>query len=192
MDGESFAIVYNIPEDLSLSEIRHFFSTFIESERFGMFHYLGRKQRNEEDTEDVGCCIVKLNCEFDLFKEEYHEKEWKENTSSKYCMICGPISKDEIDLKDKRKKKKEEDIYQSVSDHISKRKTKFLKRSERKSQNSIEMNNDVILELIPPEGLPNGNIGTPVHVLMKMIQKCILPASMITHLGISNIECIHL
>lgn len=189
--GSHFVLVSNIPSGFHSSDLRNFFSDFVESEKFHCFHFRHRPQseilvlkpaiRNLQDdqkklqkigskylTANPVCCI--LRCENVREKVEivkkYHFQHWidgKDNMLSERCVIV--VVKLDPSL--------ESSVIPSVLATPSKVEVVL-------SKDKVEN----MMELKPPMLMPKGNIGTPTKYFLNLINTCQLPSKLIGKLGL--------
>ena len=190
-------IIVNIPSSFHATDLRSFFSAFVETSRFELFHFLHRKEEHkpisniqmsqinqEESKKDVACCaFVKLKNEeqdFSYFHKLYSGKEWidqKGNTYNSTCRIM--VAKDETFLK------KQQPETKQISKYLTNREKKLQNHSNSQPKsNSFDFSD--FLEFHPPAGLPNGNVGTPTELILEAVEKCIIPTSLLKRLGIKK------
>lgn len=103
-DGLSFALINNIPYEYHSSDLRNFFSQFIESGGFECFHFRHRPEtksvpqnmelQNEStktsvDVERTACCVVKLKSGKLLqFLKMYNRKHWVDSSGEIMRQVC--------------------------------------------------------------------------------------------------------
>lgn len=111
-----FAIINNIPRDYHSSDLRNFFSQFIETKGFKCFHFrhrpevqLHKRKENGED-ENCGqqktsstntcCCVVSVfEDRYEEFYKMYHRKHWLDSNGESISKVCH-ISKVKIQNSD--------------------------------------------------------------------------------------------
>eukprot|EP00211_Chloroparvula_japonica_P010977 CAMPEP_0119146676 /NCGR_PEP_ID=MMETSP1310-20130426/39250_1 /TAXON_ID=464262 /ORGANISM="Genus nov. species nov., Strain RCC2339" /LENGTH=89 /DNA_ID=CAMNT_0007138589 /DNA_START=148 /DNA_END=414 /DNA_ORIENTATION=- len=88
MEAE-LVIVRNIPLEFGAADLRHYFESFTEGEKFRMFHFRRRSElvvvRSAEDGPPAGversCCIVCLQAGLvGDFVEQYHRQQWEDKS----------------------------------------------------------------------------------------------------------------
>ena len=79
-----FGIVANIPAEFHSSDLRSFFSQFIESKGFNCFHFRHRPEVfphreicDKNNTGKASCCVVRLlEVKLDELIKKYHGQNW--------------------------------------------------------------------------------------------------------------------
>ena len=188
-EDDVYLLIGNIPKELHSSDLRAFFSQFVEKGAFSCFHYRHRPEafqtsneaqgcnKEDETVEDDGneckesemaiktcCCFVKVKAEHaDEFVRHYHGKHWS--------------------LPDEQLFKRTVRIT----------KVRLLQSSDRvvlssggKDEDALHSGSVVgshaMVELNPPQVMPRGNVGTPTDVFIKLINSCKLPTKVIRKL----------
>lgn len=98
-----FAIINNIPRDYHSSDLRNFFSQFIETKGFKCFHFRHRPevQLHKENGEDENCdqqktsstntccCVVSVfEDRYEEFYKMYHRKHWLDSNGESISKVC--------------------------------------------------------------------------------------------------------
>ncbi|ELT87104.1 hypothetical protein CAPTEDRAFT_150255 [Capitella teleta] len=196
-----FALVGNIPHSYHASDLRNYFSQFIETNGFLCFHYKHRPAPNESQssphsTSTSGksvnslsdsnsmerdkrkctskCCLVKVkSSRMDNLLKMYHRKRWLDANGESLTSLC-VISKIKFPSV----------TGISLIHYITRRERKQKARFHDGQQvNSHDTKN--IPELNPPRNvMPRGNVGTPTLFFLRKIQKCCLPQRLIGQLGL--------
>lgn len=96
-----FLIVNNIPKDFHASDLRNFFSSFVETRAFVCFHYRHRpevqklfkessdKQENERSRRVTNCCVVKVHPDrVNEFIEKYEGEHWLDRKGETLSSCC--------------------------------------------------------------------------------------------------------
>ena len=113
-EESDLVIIFNIPPHFGASDLRRFFTTFVEKEAFECFHFkrrpenklvgfsrksfLGEGDISESDSEiqkDVqNCAIARLSRRRDLeaFLEYYHMKHWTDRNHEDLSRRCMTFS----------------------------------------------------------------------------------------------------
>ena len=112
-DESNLVIIFNIPPHFGASDLRRFFTTFVEKEAFECFHFKRRPENkfvgfsrksflgediSESDSEiqkDVqNCAIARLSRRRDLeaFVEYYHMKHWTDRNHEDLSRRCMTFS----------------------------------------------------------------------------------------------------
>mmetsp|Transcript_15992 Transcript_15992/g.17755 ORF Transcript_15992/g.17755 Transcript_15992/m.17755 type:complete len:407 (-) Transcript_15992:55-1275(-) len=158
----AFCLVQNIPKKLRIPDLRHFFTEWIEREKFEIFHYLYQQETYKDlsgKQRKGGCCLIKLKRKRDVkpFLKRYHEKPWRnrkgEHVDNSACIIqyvLDPTGKGSI-----------QDPKGKVSGKLP-----------------VEC-------LYAPVGLAAGNVGTSMRQVKESIDACILPTRALKTLGIT-------
>ena len=187
------AIIGNIPSFYHSSDLRRYFSQFIETGGFDCFHFRhrpeGRKKQSavegsknvsgtntatvkpvKHDKDKTFCCVIKVKT--DKFKElqkYYHRHHWQNADGDSIPQLCviQPIKIGALNhTQDRYLSRKEK---KQIPDD-----REFFTQEDLKS----------LAELKPPPLMPQGNVGTPTMYFMDQIQKCKLPPSIIRKLGL--------
>ncbi|RDD40704.1 G patch domain-containing protein 3 [Trichoplax sp. H2] len=207
-------LIGNIPEKLRSADLRAFFSQFIESNGFICFHYRHRPESklfssvnatqqdnpesrnsnslekesscesqtvnkdsndgndsrqafNKTNVPNTKCCVTVIEKKnFQNFFRDYQRKIWTDR-DGKYFKSRTLISR--IKLKDSK------EVDQLGAGDVS-----------TKPEHSQLTTDDLarLPELNPPPIMPNGNVGTPLSVLMDLIRTCRFPPRMISKLDL--------
>lgn len=100
-----FAIINNIPRDYHSSDLRNFFSQFIETKGFKCFHFrhrpevqLHKRKENGEDencdhqktsSTNTCCCVVSVfEDRYEEFYKMYHRKHWLDSNGESISKVC--------------------------------------------------------------------------------------------------------
>ncbi|KAK3582949.1 hypothetical protein CHS0354_019955 [Potamilus streckersoni] len=179
-----YAIINNIPPDHHSSDLRNYFSQFIESRGFQCFHFRHRPEAqrtgNETDVQQqtsshssfkrTTCCVIKLkDSKLKELIKMYHRKHWLDKKDESIPSLCS-ISKIRV-----QNKKNESAIYKTRDEQ----KKIPPDREEFTEEDLLELP-----ELHPPDIMPNGNVGTPTMVFLEFIRQCRLPPAVIKKLGL--------
>lgn len=175
-----YCVINNIPEENRTIDLRYFFSDFIETNKFKIFHFKNRPQNTTiyKTNDNTKCCIVKLKKRKYVteFIKQYHNKRWynyskscerKPTPLNTTCMIV---------------KIQEPKCWLDCSNVPTMK--KYMTRKEKREFYSKYQNINFIPELHPPKGLKYGNVGTPSREIIEMINQCKLPSSLLKNLGI--------
>ncbi|KAG8177578.1 hypothetical protein JTE90_011744 [Oedothorax gibbosus] len=180
-----FVIINNIPKDYHASDLRNFFSTFVETGAFICFHYRHRPevqkpinesantQEKELSRRVTNCCIVKVNSDrVKEFIQKYDNEHWLDRKGETLPSCCHTkqiaVSQDN-----------------SFSCSSSSYKKGMIGENlpldlETFSDSHIES----LIEMHPPSFMPNGNVGTKTSHFLTEINACRLPPSLIAKLGL--------
>ncbi len=154
-------MIRNIPSSYHSSDLRRFFTDFVESGRFDCFHFRHRPElkvdkhgEEAEGTKETRCCVVKIKEEnVKDFMKRYHTIHWTEG-------------KDGVELESR-----------CLLTRIK------VAGSETKDADTLSQSHlDSMLELRPPAVMPKGNVGTTTQHFLLAIQQCRLPAKIIAKL----------
>jgi len=181
-------MILNIPPNFHSSDLRHFFSDFIERQTyFSCFHFRHRPQhefvrfseitneripglKNAFLIENSLCCIVKL---FNQAKrtetiQKYNFQNWIDKDARFFPSRC--IS---IDVT----------VLEKSLDNSS---ISSLCLNGNKVEIKLTLNKiEEMIELKPPPLMPRGNTGTPTKHFLALIQSCRLPTKLIGKLGLN-------
>ena len=161
-------IIFNIPPNFGGSDLRRFFSTFIEIKKFSCFHY---KRRPEEKLSgfsrhlflnDISDKSSNSNCtnpsgqnlalavlskaeHVPEFIDYYHKKHWTDRSDEELTSIC----------------------------------LAFPIKGKMSSLNLVNLS-----EFRPPSIAPQGNVGTPTKYFHEAINQCRLSTKSISKLGL--------
>uniref|UniRef100_H2YXL0 G-patch domain-containing protein n=1 Tax=Ciona savignyi TaxID=51511 RepID=H2YXL0_CIOSA len=162
----SYVIVRNIPFAFRSSDLRRFFSDAIEHGIFSCFHFKHRPEerskskleKNTQKNTSTSVCIVELKNAIQCrkFIAKYNKKHWTNRLGDFLCLKCL--------------------IFKITEDKLLEI-LQFLTSKEKMLLSEV---NSVIFEdlknlsdLRPPRNImPNGNVGTPINVFMKLIKEC--------------------
>ncbi|XP_060064914.1 G patch domain-containing protein 3-like [Ylistrum balloti] len=177
-----YAIINNIPSSYHSSDLRNYFSQFLETSGFKCFHFKHRPESRTTETSNsttreerrlgTFCCVVKINGNrFNEFMKMYHKRHWLDRKGDVMPALCF-ISKIRTT---------EQNIGGS---------NKYKTRAEQKcvphDREQFTISDlDQMKELHPPDIMPNGNVGTPTSVFLEYIKQCRLPPVIIKNLGLS-------
>ena len=183
-----YACVCNIPPDFHSKDLRHFFSSFVETGQFTCFHFRHRPEKelivltqSSSPTsnslsekvpykylfEKALCCLVTFPSEqvkTDAIKK-YHLKHWEraEQTLPERCiMVAIQISEQKCEMS---------------SLTISSNKRLQIKMSLSQL--------GAFVEFKPPGLMPGGNVGTKTKHFLNLINTCQLPSNLIGKLNLS-------
>ena len=126
--------------------------------------------------------IAKLSAEnYHKFVKMYHRKRWlnrQGNSMTKVCVITKYLEKElhssAVNIEESLELPQN---HNDVSVH-------------QNNTNNLELNYDThaeiskLAELNPPSVMPQGNVGTPTATFLSLINKCLLPPSIIKKLGL--------
>ena len=165
-------LIRNIPQDYHSSDLRRFFSEFVETNRFDCFHFRHRPEikidRSANDGDEASgksttrCCIVraKVTHASGILKR-YNDTHWTNADGDDLESKCFVV---------KVKVSGKEDEEQASSSE------------ERGGVALSEQDLQTILELRPPGVMPRGNVGTSTEYFLRAIQQCKLPTKIIAKL----------
>eukprot|EP00794_Sanderia_malayensis_P013998 gene13998-15456_t len=179
----SYFYIGNIPIKYHSADLRSYFSQYIEKGAFKCFHFKHRpetgKIRTSTSSElDRICAIAQVyDKNISEIVKKCKESPWynrdgnlsEEGTLPNVHQMTVNIQQvengDNQVLYESKKEKHKRDLTD-----ISK----------------LIYEDDILSlpELKPPPGLPNGNVGTSMHVLLESIRNCKLPSSIIKSLGL--------
>ena len=109
-DESNLVIIFNIPPNFGASDLRRFFTTFVEKEAFECFHFKRRPENklvgfsrksflegdiSESEIKDAqNCAIARLSRRRDVeaFLEYYHMKHWTDRNHDDLSRRCMAFS----------------------------------------------------------------------------------------------------
>ncbi len=152
-----YVLVRNIPKSLRSSDLRRFFSDFVERDKIICFHFRHRpeikKSQSEEDSSrDTRCCLAKFQVEQAKdFMRKYNGKYWS--------------GEDGVDMNSRC-------LISRV---------KIGKKNQDDNDENVLSEDDLMTmpELRPPGMMPRGNVGTCTKYFLDAIGQCRLPSSII-------------
>ena len=169
-------LIRNIPQDYHSSDLRRFFSEFVETNRFDCFHFRHRPEikidrsaaagegEGEGDGDAKGtsttrCCIVRAKASHaaGLIKR-YNDTHWTNTDGEETESKCFVVKVKVCDGKDEDQGPSSEGVALTEKDL------------------------QTILELRPPGVMPRGNVGTSTEYFLRAIQQCKLPTKIIAKL----------
>ncbi len=150
-----YALVENIPLKFRTPDLRNFFSYSIENESFLIFNF--RKRPHSTHKSFICICKVKPN-KFDELVKLYDKKNWIDARGKLITTKCS-ITKIKISS---------ENINESTEGSLNSNDLTCL----------LEFQNI-------PDWMPNGNVGTPTKIFIELINRCIMPQSLIARLGLN-------
>ncbi|KAL4223796.1 G patch domain-containing protein 3 [Mactra antiquata] len=179
-----FVLINNIPSEYHSSDLRNFYSQFIESGGFECFHYRHRPEtKSAPNNVEIGedrktlderpscCCVVRLKDDkMTQFLNMYNRKHWIDKSGGIMSQVCY-ISKVKIPVE---------------QDGDCQWKTRAEQKQIPPNREGFTLSDlNSLPELNPPDLMPNGNVGTPTLVFMDFIKQCRLPPKVIKKLGLS-------
>lgn len=199
----SVLLIRNIPCSYHSADLRKFFVGFIEKEAFSCFHFRHRpeydriklsKESNQLDVTDEDgvtgqpnterplnvdankpssdtvtrgkslCCVVVVkNTHVDQFKDAYSDRHWTDTNGNQM-----------------RQKVHVVPLNTSVSKDTPSTNQLTSAVEQLKAEDIASLP-----ELNPPNMMPQGNVGTPISVFMKLIRTCKLPCHVIKKLKLN-------
>eukprot|EP00123_Amoebidium_parasiticum_P007723 comp18320_c0_seq1/m.19389 comp18320_c0_seq1/g.19389 ORF comp18320_c0_seq1/g.19389 comp18320_c0_seq1/m.19389 type:complete len:600 (-) comp18320_c0_seq1:70-1869(-) len=194
LDAVEYVLVANIPHRFKAADLRSFFADLTEAGAFSSFHYRHRtytpKRKTENDNKAAGA------------------KESKQDPKQKPCCCPVVIYANHIETvlasngKHWRNRQDEPQPERIVIERVGssggvgggrgkggpakyKSKKELKHENETRNESSISLESFLMLpELRPPRGMPQGNVGTPIRTFLTSLSDCILPASVISRLGL--------
>ena len=175
---ETFVIISNIPADLHTSDLRRFFSSFVETERFLCFHFRHRPEKGKDSA-----------VEESSQEQSSHQGSYSSQTCGRVhtlntskvakvsnCCIVKLRSESVSSLISQYHRKhwlnsKEEEIPVKC----------FISRIKLDVPDLGAEAPDFLKlpELQPPNMMPRGNVGTSTSFFLKAINECRLPSKLI-------------
>ena len=160
-------LILNIPRSFGSGDLRRFFTSFVESERFKYFHYKRRplqklqpsilKSIKDVDNKQLptslsdgesltNCCLIKISDDdFDDFVSLYENKNWFGRKEVENDTLC----------------------Y-------------FSRINSMLCDSELEG----LMEFRPPKLMPRGNVGTTTKFFLDAINSCQMPSSLIKKLDL--------
>jgi len=174
---ESFVIISNIPADLHTSDLRRFFSSFVETEKFLCFHFRHRPEKGKESAAEASSSLQSNQASYSSQAcGRVHTINTSKVVKVSNCCIVKLRSEYVPSLISRYHRKhwlnsKEEEI--PVKCFISKIK---LDVPDGGAESPDFMK---LPELQPPNMMPHGNVGTSTNFFLKAINECRLPSKLI-------------
>lgn len=210
-EGE-YLLIGSIPGLLNSSDLRSFFSQYVERDAFVCFHYRHRPEtfrlrpqlqaraekegttREEQDLSDrtisepqraqTCCCVVKIRLGLAAeFIAHYHGKHW---VLAAGRTLPGKVRVGRMALKEDTSPvtgwEQCEVDKQAISERLLE--AGLGEGSVSGEQAAVQEKMDVssLIELNPPALMPQGNVGTPTATFMRLINSCRLPTKVIRKL----------
>ena len=153
-----YCLVGNIPKSFHSSDLRNYFSKFVEEELFDCFHFRHRPQvisisNANLESEGREACVKEALCSLVRFDTESNRQSFQRKYKGKHWM-----DKEGNGLQGKC-------VIHQVK-MTSEELTRFSK------------------ELYPPKFMPRGNVGTCTKHFLNLIKECRLPPSLIKKLSL--------
>eukprot|EP00039_Didymoeca_costata_P014758 m.242216 g.242216 ORF g.242216 m.242216 type:complete len:307 (+) comp16090_c0_seq15:119-1039(+) len=187
--ANEYFVIRGIPKQLRTADLRHFFSDALEAAIFQTFHFKHRPEIDAYKGPDIrvegnerqnlngpGCCCVVavLSASGQDFLEEYQGVQWFDRG--------GNVLEASIWI---------EPVFSDPLNAYSEAVRKILVKGDSGVPAALSTNTPscisalrTLSELRPPSGLPQGNVGTPQKTIMKMIQECRIPPSVVKKLNL--------
>ncbi|CAK8690586.1 unnamed protein product [Clavelina lepadiformis] len=185
-DHTCYAAVRNIPVTFHSSDLRCFFSQFIEEKGFSCFHFKHRPEeirKFDSGLQESGVTRDHKSCVCIVAFSNFSDRT---RCISMYNKMNWVNQKDDL--------LKEKCIILKVAVNVEKERDpeSYLTRSEQKHDRQHAANEEFtsadlskLSELHPPANvMPNGNVGTPTYVFLELIKQCKLPPRIIKKLGL--------
>jgi len=164
---ERTVIIFNIPTNFGASDLRRFFTTFTEAEKFECFHYkrrpedklqgfsrqlfLGQEADGADEKQqqaNVSLAVLAKKNWVQPFLDYYHMKHWTDRNHEDLTVRCLAFSLEGHD----------------------------------------DLGTGNLSEFRPPTIAPKGNVGTPSSYFLKAINECRLSPKVIAKLGLDFSE----
>jgi len=185
-DDHRFVLVSNIPASLHTSDLRKFFSDFVETEKFKCFHFRHRpeKGRISENTQDQ---IQKCSTSFSkqVCGRVHGVSDVKIDKKLTTCCIV-QIKTDQVQnlIQKYHRKHWLDSMGEEMSSVCLVFKVKIntkttLVDKEKEGVSYLKSELMSLLELKPPNMMPHGNVGTSTKFFLKAINECRLPAKLV-------------
>ena len=208
-EGE-YLLIGNIPGHLKSSDLRAFFSQYVERDAFVCFHYRHRpetfrlrpqlartEQQNtarerqtlydrstaEPHGANTRCCIVKIRPELaDEFISHYHGNHWSLAAGR---TLPQKVRIGRMTLKEDTSSVKSCEQCEAEKTVVSEEVLEMSFGGVEVSAEELAVQNMVVsslIELNPPALMPQGNVGTPTATFIHLINSCRLPTKVIRKL----------
>eukprot|EP00092_Neocalanus_flemingeri_P023174 GFUD01025129.1.p1 GENE.GFUD01025129.1~~GFUD01025129.1.p1 ORF type:complete len:528 (+),score=179.43 GFUD01025129.1:79-1662(+) len=189
--AESFVIVCNIPPEFHTSDLRRFFSTFVETDKFLCFHFRHRPEKGK--VSDVGKSSTSNSTRNASYSSETCGRVHKASSSKSDRVTTCCIVKMKTEfvssfLAQYHRKHWLDSNFEEVPVKCFISKVKFGDKipasdvPDSEKDDSVEFSDSEFLklpELQPPNMMPQGNVGTSTRFFLTAIKKCQLPAKLI-------------
>lgn len=159
VDPQKTVVIFNIPPNFGSSDLRRFFTTFIEANKFECFHYKRRPEsklpgfsrqlllkeevEHTQNNEQNVCVAVLSSVSFvQPFLDAYHLKHWTDRQDEEISRRCLTFSFASAETSD-------------------------------------------LSEFRPPSIAPMGNVGTPTRFFLQAINECRLSPKVIAKFGLN-------
>ncbi|KAH7958541.1 hypothetical protein HPB49_002525 [Dermacentor silvarum] len=173
-------------------DLRNFFSEFIETSGFDCFHFRHRPEvqqkkatetsqsdrlRKDDDSsvparKTTTCCVVRVLADrVDELLRMYDKKHWIGRDGQSLPTRCFI-----------RKVRVRNCEASQTPSYFTRGEQKALRTDEGAVLTEADLK--TLIELRPPPAMPNGNVGTPTKVFLKLIQACKFPPYLIKKLGL--------
>mmetsp|Transcript_15236 Transcript_15236/g.24790 ORF Transcript_15236/g.24790 Transcript_15236/m.24790 type:complete len:305 (+) Transcript_15236:17-931(+) len=153
--------ISGIPNTWRATDLRKFFSKFIGEEKFGLFHFKGRREKVSRGTaRTVQCCLVKLRKRGDAlsFYRSYNTRRWDIRQPSLGCCLIS--SADGWYPKELRQAEVIPNGHTPPS--------RVYKTIKQRNELKLALKAG---EFDPPSQWPNGLVGTSARLLQELAQK---------------------
>ncbi|XP_063447973.1 G patch domain-containing protein 3-like [Mytilus trossulus] len=186
-----YGIVNNIPGTYHSSDLRNFFSQFIETNGFHCFHFRHRPEKQMlpksadkdmiKNDAKTFCCVFRTTpIRLDNLIKMYNRKHWLDKNGDSISQVCY-ISKISVSQTTKDfalglKPGDADPLYKNRAES---------KQIPTDREDFTDADLSKLPELHPPDVMPNGNVGTPTKVFLELIQQCRLPPVVIKKLGLT-------
>jgi len=183
-----FVTVNNIPPGLHTADLRRFFSSFVESEKFICFHFRHRPEKGKvsEGGRNSTPSTSQASYSSQTCGRVHTASTSKSDKVTNCCIVKVKAEFVSSFVSQYHRKHWLDSEEEEVSDmcFISKLKLDAagVPDSGGVVESSVNLNNSELLklpELKPPAMMPNGNVGTSTKFFLKAINECRLPAKLI-------------
>ena len=164
---ERTVIIFNIPQNFGSSDLRRFFTTFAETEKFECFHYKRRPETKLEGfkresflkgggeasaNHNVALAVLSSKSHLEPFLSYYHFKHWTDRKNEDLTLrcLCFPVTSSS---------------------------------STASAGSLVQLTNLSELRSLPSIA-PQGNVGTPTAFFLQAINECRLSPKVIAKLGL--------
>jgi hypothetical protein len=189
-------VVSNIANELRSADLRAFFSEWVEANRFVCFHYQHREDTSQKTAGEgpkTRCCLVKMRSQQDaiLFIKRYDGVRWLHTVRvggelelSSACMLRLARTEDLCPTTTPRHANTDGEQPEAPAYQTRKQKRANARKGLLQTRETL-----VPKDLLPPPGLPQGNVGTPSKRLVELVSACVVPPAILKGLGVQLSSC---
>jgi len=188
--ADNFVIVSNIPSAFHTSDLRRFFSSFVETEKFSCFHFRHRPEKGKvSDVEKYSSSNSRNSSYSSETCARVHKASTSKSDRATTCCIVKMKTEFVSSFLAQYHRKhwldsNNEEIGAKcfVSKVKSADKIAASEVPDTENDNSVNFSDSEFLklpELQPPNMMPYGNVGTSTSFFLTAIKECRLPAKLI-------------